>query len=424
MRVLIAVAASMIVGCKGKDDGDSDAGDCVAAGDLQAAIDASSPGDSLRLCAGTHSGAIVIAYDLDLVSDGGVTLDGAGQAPVIRVDLGASVTLSKLVVTHGADPLATAGGIDASAAGGLTLEGVVVRDNEGKVGGVLGPAAGTLTASASQILGNTGETGGLSVTSATLANTTISDNVGTFYGGGVQVSSGGVVTADETTVQGNHSDYYGGGVLLWDETHWTGGTIDGNDATTLGGGVAIWAPRNVTLEGVTITGNTTPADGGGLAIVPQRAGPVTLVGATVSGNSAIRGGGIHIAPGEHALTVQDSTIDGNHATYGGGIYFGAPGAPSNPLTLETTTISANTADYGAGMLLTAASQTALTDSAVSGNVAGFQGGGARLEAGSLVITTSDWEGNAPEDLWVAGIVVNGLGADVTVSCSADLQQCD
>jgi len=139
--------------------------------------------------------------------------------------------------------------------------------------------------------------------SLTLTDVTITDNVSTGVGGGIQIVNAGV-TIQNSTIAGNHvtSDDPGGGISAFDST--------------------------VIVRGSTVSGNSTALRGGGGILLRSGAG-LTLDRSTVSGNSAgggsQNGGGIYAdgSSGAVSLSISNSTIAGNQTLGGGdggGIY--------------------------------------------------------------------------------------------------------
>jgi nitrous oxidase accessory protein len=65
---------------------------------LQAVLDSASPGDTLRIAAGTHLGQIVIRKSLTLEGDGVAVIDGGGKGSTVVVEA-PDVTIRNLTVT-------------------------------------------------------------------------------------------------------------------------------------------------------------------------------------------------------------------------------------------------------------------------------------------------------------------------------------
>jgi CSLREA domain-containing protein len=151
-----------------------------------------------------------------------------------------------------------------------------------------------------------------------LNRTTISNNIASDFGGGINNATGGTLTLTNAIVSNNKSGYAGGGIV------------------SFGGPGSV-----VTITNTTISGNTAVYIGGGLSL-GSSGGSVTLNASTVSGNSSeCYGGGIYTYDN---LTINSSTISGNKAQCsGGGIYYSnySSTAATDTLVLNSTTIANN-----------------------------------------------------------------------------------
>jgi hypothetical protein len=165
--------------------------------------------------------------------------------------------------------------------------------------------------------------------------------------------------------------------------------ISANDATS-GGGIAVVAPSNLFLTRVIVTRNRAIGGSGGGVLFGDHA---TLTNVTISDNlSSIDGGGIVISPRCTicpALDLTDSTISGNRAGRNGG-GLGATLMYCNfPETVTNVTFSGNTAatldSTGVGGGLTISS-TILTNVTITGNSAPTGHGGGVASAGSCLMT--------------------------------------
>jgi Right handed beta helix region len=168
---------------------------------------------------------------------------------------------------------------------------------------------------------------------ATLTNSTVSENAADSEGGGIR--NAGTLTLTNSTVSGN----IGGGIYgIFGTLTVSNSTVSGNTAPYGGG---IFNDGTLTLTNSTVSGNTADLGGG----IDNEYGTATLTNSTVSGNSAVTGDGGGIYNGA-TLTLTNSTVSGNTAgDYGGGIANGAT------LTLTNSTVSGNTANRGGGGIL-------------------------------------------------------------------------
>jgi hypothetical protein len=240
---------------------------------LQAAVDAATPGSTLKL-KGTCFGTATINTSLTLTGQfnpgfGTPTLDGDNLGSVVSVGAGVNVTINNLTITHG---IADFGGGIYNDGGTVTLTGSSsVVSNTAYVlgGGIFNVGALTLNNNSS-VTGNTARVGG-----------------GIFNNG----YNDTVTLNDRSVVKGNTAIDNGGG-------------IDNFGALTLNGSSSV-------------TANTAPSGvGGGIINV----GTVTLNGSSsVASNTAyVLGGGIFNVG---ALTLNNSSsVTGNTASFGGGIF--------------------------------------------------------------------------------------------------------
>ena len=218
---------------------------------LQAAVDAAAAGDTIKLCAGTFSGA-EIGVDVDVEGNGDDTIltrmsTGITAAEttgrVIRIPPERRVVLRDLQITGGLAELgigaaaARGGGIEN--AGNLRLTRVAVTDNEAidLGGGIYNGVAAVLTLESSVVRRNrtrsvNGDGAGIyndSNGQVILTDSIIELNTAGRNGGGIYTAPGGVVTLTATRVTTNTAGGGGGGIFN------DGGTVSGGSATDLQG---------------------------------------------------------------------------------------------------------------------------------------------------------------------------------------------
>ena len=299
-------------------------------------------------------GQLTVASDVTIDGGSGITIDANQQSRVLAITGGSAadpneVTLDSLTITGGKLAGSAPGSVD--------------------VGGGIYASGGT----------------SLALTDSTVSgNSIIGSDQGLAWGGGIG-SYGATVTLTNSTVSGNSiTGYLGRGA--------------GIASYAIGGRGAI------SLTDSTVSGNTADRSfggyGGGIS-----ATTVTLTDSTVSGNDAggggTQGGGIHAV----VAIVTGSTISGNDADKGGGIFASA-------MNVSDTVVSDNNADFGGGGIYSRGGAT-VTDTKVSGNVAGAGYGGGILAADGLTVTGSTISGNR------AGGGVGGIftGRDVSLTDS-------
>lgn len=284
--------------------------------DLQTAIDAAPPGDTLKV-AGTCSA--VHSRPADLALTGVVT-----QVAYIDKSLALQGGYTTTNWLH-PDPAANPTTLDASDQGralyitgavAVTLEGFrITGGNATGLGGVpWGWDAG----------------GGVYAISATvtLNDNRLEGNYSPDLGGGVFLRDGGA-TLNRNAISANHAGW-GGGALFWQShARLNGNTIVANAATTAGGGIAAWG-YDLTLNGDTLMDNMTSGDGGGLA----GGAAITLLNTLVAHNQAERGGGLYVDGMGHLV---HTTLVGNIGSDGSSLY-----VTTDPLGVHSTVALTNT----------------------------------------------------------------------------------
>jgi hypothetical protein len=167
----------------------------------------------------------------------------------------------------------------------------------------------------------------------------------------------------------------------------------------------------LTLTAVTVTNNVSTGSAVGAI---SNEGTLTLLDSTVSNNEALRGSGVYNRKGGK-LTLIDSRVWENSAfEAGGGIY------NDGTTTLIRTSISDNTASWssGGGVVNGPDAMLMLDDCVVSGNSAGFGGGGVgTLEAvdpGDSQITLLDTVVSGNSAVAVGGGLANEHPGTLTV----------
>ncbi|MGC2234656.1 MAG: choice-of-anchor Q domain-containing protein [Pyrinomonadaceae bacterium] len=298
---------------------------------------------------------------------------------------------------------------------------------------ITGPGANLLTVSgnnATQILalssGDTASISGMTLTQAvtgaisnggtlTVTNSTFNANTnnGGFNEGGGAISTrsglsltviGCSFTNNTNTAPGVNGT--GGGAISNDAIATIiNSTFTNNSAVNGAAGGAIYTRDGMmSITGSTFTGNTTTSTGQnsqGGAVAVQGNGQLTINNSVLTGNSTTKdGGAIYYQPngGTPFLTITDSTISNNIANSdaddfgnGGGLSLQGTGSVS----ISGTTINGNTARQsssfsafaGNGGGIAASAITNLTNTTVSGNTAGFTGGGIYTIGTSTIIVT-------------------------------------
>ncbi|HOU11556.1 MAG TPA: ABC transporter substrate-binding protein [Anaerolineae bacterium] len=285
--------------------------------DLQSAIDAAQPGDTLKVagtCSAVHSrpaaevtpsGVVTqVAYIAkSLVLQGGyTTTNWLSPNPVANPTTLDARALGRVFYITGAVE-ATLGGFRITGGDATGLGGVPWGWDAG--GGVYAISA-----------------------TVTLNDNRIAGNYSPYLGGGVFLRDG-AFTLNRNTITANNAGW-GGGALFWQSNvALNGNTIAANAATTAGGGIAAWGYA-LTLNGDTIIDNMTSGDGGGLA----GGAAITLINTRIAANRAVRGGGLYVDGRVHLL---HNTIVGNTSSDGSSIY-----VTTDPMGVHSTVALTNT----------------------------------------------------------------------------------
>ena len=390
---------------------------------IQAAVDAASGGDVIKVATGTYTGVSA----------------RAGVTQVVYISK--SITIQggyTTAFTEPPNPEANPTTLDAQEQGRvLYITGDVSTTVEG-----LRITGGYVKASGGGIYNKDAD--------LALANTIITNNVSNGdnwpggLGGGMYVDRGSVVLS-EVQVISNSASYKGGGLCVWgDSVTLSGGQISHNTArgpNMWDGGGGMFVLGSATLNGVQVISNTVGngSNGGGLYLYRSH---VTLIGGQIIDNSAaVAGGGVYIWPGTSpggGVTLSQWQIISNTAYWGGGVYiafggvFTVTGASSiahnsaidkgggvyvedGLATLSRAHIVSNTAGQDGGGILVGGStaNVTLTNSVVTDNRADRLGSGLYVEDGSSRLVHVTIARNLGGD--GSGIHVTGSAATVAMT---------
>ena len=206
------------------------------------------------------------------------------------------------------------------------------------------------------------------------ASNTVGTDAVTIDPVGAGVYTEGSFTMSGGIISGNSVNGYGGGVYVEHSTFtMTGGVVSANSASKNGGGLFSEA-STIILSG-TISGNTSQNYGGG---VSARSSTIKLSNGDVSANSAIHAGGIYA--NACGIEISNGFIRENKSNNnGGGIY-----AAGTELKLLSGEISSNSANQGAGIYSTGNSTITISGGTLSGNKAKNAGGGIYAGGNSII----------------------------------------
>ena len=402
----------------------SDANDgrswATAKASIQAAIDASSAGDSIFVADGRYEPISTANKAITIRSvngPGSTFVDGSLQwargvtnrcATLVGVKTNETDTvLVGFTLVNGLPPNTNATEFVLSAGGGSlggTVIDCVLTNNAAKNGG--GACYSVLQDCT--VSGNIAKFGGGTYLGA-LANCVVADNSSTSSGGGVYCNSSTVVT--NCTISGNRAGTFGGGAYAFAKSSLIGCTITDNAAGSGGGGC-----NGGTLSDCLIAGNTATTMGGGTytataltrcTVTNNVAGTYgggcykgSLSFCTVTGNRAGKSGG-----GTSGAVLTDCTVAGNTATEsGGGVESGSAsrcgivnnkaessnGGGSSGAVLDNCVVVHNEAGVDGG----GAASGTLTNCTVYANTALNNGGGVYLASLANCIV---WGNTAPQN---------------------------
>ncbi|MBV7327670.1 DUF11 domain-containing protein [Chloroflexi bacterium TSY] len=321
----------------------------------------------------------------------------------------------------------------------LTVTKSLIENNRtvGRGGGMYltGGIGETVLISDSQIIGNfaEGDGGGIrSRATLTIIRSTIQSNRSLEDGGGLDEDSS-KVTMRDSVVQFNFADEDGGGLEINTDLTIENSTVYSNVASNFGGGIfQIGPPAQMTIDGSSqIDGNFAVDNGGGIANI---LGTLTIEDSSVSFNGMIPGasmipcpsgcpgpivpmgpltlnsGGIFNADGTVLLRNTDM-ISNTVEALGGGLYNW--GTPANLTVTDDSLLSQNIALFEAGGAVANISGTVMvSDTILSDNFAGLDGGGFYNESGIATVDNSLIQENVSLDL--GGGICNYYLATLTI----------
>ena len=301
---------------------------------------------TLRFCDGTYYAALVVtAAEIAITSQAGAgstTLSAEGESRVIGTS-GTVVTVEGLTLANGAAGTGWGGAISADGTT-LTVTDCVFIDNGARNGGAI-----YLT----------------EVAGAQVSGCSFEGNEAELYGGALYMQASSLVLSD-SSFQDNSSTYDGGALLLTSQASAAVTDTSFHDNESDNGG-AVWA---------------------------EAASSLSMQGSSVTSNSASIGAGL--GTDSASLDITSSSFSGNAASNtGGGVSVDQTSA-----SFEDCNFEGNSARAGGGLALTQAGSASLDGCIVSGNTATDHGGGMYLLNAEAEVTSSDWEANKPDDVFV------------------------
>lgn len=383
---------------------------------IQAAVDAASNGDTIKVAQGTYTGSgfQVVYINKGITLTGGYTLtDWYYSYPITQPSV------------IDAEGVARRRGIyiDGSGMETITLNGLVVQRGYAynASGGGIYIVTGTLIIRESQLLNNTatgdpftGLGGGIYAENGNLvlSRNTFQGNSADQFGGGVNVArgtlsfkdnffrqnrapnGGGVVVREDVikvVIDGNtfqeHSNvevYHGGGVWIVSNGNIivSNNIFQSNSTRNSGGGARIQSRGHIIVSGNTFRDNRTGwLGGGGLSIANSTF--VTLSNNVFQNNSAEDGGGLNYQGG--SIILSGNIFRSNTATRdGGGLYVGGTTVVMNSNILQSNSAG----NFGGGLCVNNVSTAILSKNILQNNSADIAGG-AMASSAYMIIAQND-----------------------------------
>lgn len=309
---------------------------------IQAAINASNPGDEVHIAAGTYEPSTTIdTLGKAITLRGELNKDGA---PTTIIDGQNSIGVLQCINSEGPDTI---------------FENLHITGGDASIG------AGML---------NVG-------TSPTLSNCTFTNNSGG-YGGGIHNRIDSNPTFENCTFQGNSASN-GAGMLNYQSSPVLRNcAFTSNSAVSNGGGMYNSSSSNPTLEDCTFANNSVNAFGGGM--YNRTYCSPTIENCTFENNTTKHsGGGIYNAIGGNHSMI-GCTFNGNSAKKNGG---GISGGGFYNGTLANCTFKNNSADeLGGGMYINSTSYATLENCTFTNNLASWDGGGMTILDSVAILT--------------------------------------
>jgi hypothetical protein len=325
-----------------------------------------------------------------------------------------SLTFGSLTLSHGLANNGIEGGGAIISQGTLSITGSIFDNNsapalKGTSGGAI-DNKGVLKLATSTFNGNSGQEGGgvFNELTATITDSTFTNNTATVYGGGALVSAAGTTTVTGDTFTGNTGP--GGGAIDNDSiVNVKDSTFYNNTAGTNGGG-AVVNFGTATIMTSTLSGNTSPFG----------ADVLNFTGFTMSIGMSIIAGGLNGSNcgGESPITDLGYNID-----TGSSCGFSAVGSLSNTQprldAIATNGGPTRTMALPAGSPAINAIPAATAGCTGTTDQRGFarpQGTGCDIGAYEVIVTTGDTKPpTVPKSLKVTSVTANTVSLTWTAS---------
>ena len=232
---------------------------------IENALDATNPGDTIRVGPRTYQTNLRITKNITLIGDSqnNTIIDGHQADDCIIID-SVTVTIINFTPKNGKQPQYTYNfGAGILNSGTLILEDSTITNNTANYGGGI-YNYGTMTLKGITIVNNSATYGGGGIRNTNYATATIEDSIinnNTADWGGAISNIGTTMTIRRSTIANNHAVSEGGGIYIGHSLTVEDSTITSNTAG-MGGG--IYNHSTLHAYGCTITNNIALNGGGGI----------------------------------------------------------------------------------------------------------------------------------------------------------------
>jgi parallel beta-helix repeat protein len=279
---------------------------------IQAGIDVSFHGDTVRVAPGTYVENIDFSGKYIVV--GSWFLDDGDPSYITSTIIDGNQAGSVVTFVNGESSNAT-------------ITGFTIQNGMATVGGGIYCESSSPTISDNTISGNSASAygGGICcyISIATISNNTISGNSAVNGGGGIYCNYSNPTIIDNT-ISGNSADNTGGGIGCYISIPTISNNAISGNSSNSGGGIYCNYDSSPTISGNTISGNSAGMDGGGIRSSDNS--NCTVINNTMSGNSAgVYGGSISCWNSSPVIT--NTIFWAGSAPYGPEIYLGGTSSP-------------------------------------------------------------------------------------------------
>jgi hypothetical protein len=338
-----------------------------------------------------------------------------GNGGGIALDKHSSLTVSSASITKNTSN-AQGGGVHAINSASILIKNSIISLNSATSngGGIALDKNSSLTLSSSSITKNTSNSrgGGMFATDnvlANISNTIISNNTSNDNGGGIALLDKSIFTITSSSITKNTSNKNGGGIAVSDVGSLLNiltTNLNINTSILDGGGIFSQKSGTIVIGSSTFSGNRSSGNGGGAAFI---ASSVKIRSSSFRGGWASgRGGGMFSQSANtssfivraEGLNRGTSTNMANNSTNTGNVFLLSSLLSSKLSLISQTIITNDEGDFfnpssvrtkgilGLAGINRIGSPIEISNSTISGNISGAEGGGIYNDDIPLIITSS------------------------------------